>query len=162
MRPAGSQRAATNLGQDSFHHLRLPDQPHRRTVGWVTMRDLLFTNSTARLSEVMLRESFYPKPDMPFAEAMRLVLDRNYPVCPVCDDEHVLVGLVAAIGMYAVAAYQPSPHALLLAVVVWLAMVGSCVASSISGADGAAHLEALTVPIQPPRRASFLPPPPTW
>jgi len=45
-----------------------------------------------------------------------------------------LVGLVAAVGMYIVAAYQHTPNALLLAVVVWLAMIGSCVASGISGA----------------------------
>jgi len=45
-----------------------------------------------------------------------------------------IVGLVAAIGMYIVAAFQHAPNALLLAVVVWLAMVGSCVASGVSGA----------------------------
>jgi magnesium transporter len=45
-----------------------------------------------------------------------------------------MVGLVAAIGMYVVAAYQHIPNALPLAVVVWLAMVGSCVASGVSGA----------------------------
>lgn len=45
-----------------------------------------------------------------------------------------LVGLVAAVGMYIVAAYQHTPNALLLAVVVWLAMIGSCVASGVSGA----------------------------
>jgi magnesium transporter len=45
-----------------------------------------------------------------------------------------LVGLVAAIGMYVVASYQHAPNALALAFVVWLAMIGSCVASGISGA----------------------------
>jgi magnesium transporter len=45
-----------------------------------------------------------------------------------------IVGLVAAIGMYIVAAFQHAPNALLLAAVVWLAMVGSCVASGVSGA----------------------------
>jgi len=36
--------------------------------------------------------------------------------------------------MYHVAAWQNSDHALLLAIVVWLAMIGSCVASGVSGA----------------------------
>jgi magnesium transporter len=45
-----------------------------------------------------------------------------------------LVGLVAALGMYFVATMQQSPHALVLAIVVWLAMVGSCVASGVCGA----------------------------
>jgi magnesium transporter len=45
-----------------------------------------------------------------------------------------IVGLVAATGMFIVASYQKSPDALVLAFVVWLAMVGSCVASGIAGA----------------------------
>ena len=45
-----------------------------------------------------------------------------------------MVGLVAALGMFFIATMQKSPHALMLAVVVWLAMIGSCVASGLSGA----------------------------
>ena len=45
-----------------------------------------------------------------------------------------LVGLVAAIGMYVVATYQHASHAFLLALVVWLAMVGACVMSGVCGA----------------------------
>ena len=45
-----------------------------------------------------------------------------------------LVGLVAAICMYVVAAVKHMPNALMLSVVVFLAMIGSCV---ISGALGA-------------------------
>jgi magnesium transporter len=44
------------------------------------------------------------------------------------------VGVFAGVGMYFVAAGQGSPHALALAIVVFLAMVGSCVASGLSGA----------------------------
>jgi len=43
-------------------------------------------------------------------------------------------GLVAALGMYIVATLQHNPNALVLSVVVWIALVGSCVASGISGA----------------------------
>jgi len=233
-----------------------------KLAGVITMRDLLFSAGTVALRDIMLRDVFYLKPELPLAEAMRLVLDRHYPVYPVCDDQGLLiglvrgqamfeeqaieitaqvgamvgvekeerlatpwqqslkfrhpwlqlnlltafaagavvgifqdtvdrlvilalflpvlagqsgntgcqalavtlrgltlgelksgkertlvmkeallgllngaiVGLVAAIGMYIVAAFQHAPNALLLAVVVWLAMVGSCVASGISGA----------------------------
>ena len=45
-----------------------------------------------------------------------------------------LVGLVAAIGMYVVASIQKLPSALMLSVVVFLAMIGSCVISGICGA----------------------------
>jgi len=45
-----------------------------------------------------------------------------------------LVGLVAAICMYAVATFQHLPSAFMLGVVVFLAMIGSCVISGICGA----------------------------
>ncbi len=43
------------------------------------------------------------------------------------------VGLTAAIGMYVVAILQHSPNAFMLSVVVFVAMIGSCIISSISG-----------------------------
>ena len=45
-----------------------------------------------------------------------------------------LVGLAAAVGMYVVATIQHSPSASMLSVVVFLAMVSSCIISGISGA----------------------------
>ncbi|MGA7984411.1 MAG: magnesium transporter [Burkholderiales bacterium] len=44
------------------------------------------------------------------------------------------VGLMAALGMYVVATGQNAGHPVLLALVVFLAMVGSCIASGLSGA----------------------------
>jgi magnesium transporter len=44
------------------------------------------------------------------------------------------VGLLAAIGMYLTASSQDSAHPFLLAFVVFLAMIGACVASGVSGA----------------------------
>jgi magnesium transporter len=45
-----------------------------------------------------------------------------------------LVGFSAGVGMYVVARSQGNPKALLLALVVMLAMIGSCVVSGLSGA----------------------------
>ena len=45
-----------------------------------------------------------------------------------------LVGVTAGIGMFIVATAQQNPHALVLAMVVMFAMVGSCVISGIAGA----------------------------
>jgi magnesium transporter len=45
-----------------------------------------------------------------------------------------LVGLVAAIGMYVVATVEHLPSATILSIVVFLAMIGSCVISGICGA----------------------------
>jgi magnesium transporter len=46
----------------------------------------------------------------------------------------VLVGVVAAICMYVVASVKHLPHALMLSLVVFLAMIGSCVISGVIGA----------------------------
>jgi magnesium transporter len=43
-------------------------------------------------------------------------------------------GIVAALGMYIVATLQHNPNALLLSLVVWFALVGSCIASGVCGA----------------------------
>ncbi|MDO8412972.1 MAG: magnesium transporter, partial [Gallionellaceae bacterium] len=45
-----------------------------------------------------------------------------------------LVGLVAAIGMYVIAIVQHLHSAIMLSIVVFLAMIGSCVISGICGA----------------------------
>ncbi len=45
-----------------------------------------------------------------------------------------LVGVSAAVGMYVVARSQGNPSALLLSLVVFLAMIGSCVVSGLAGA----------------------------
>jgi magnesium transporter len=45
-----------------------------------------------------------------------------------------LVGLTAGLGMYVVATLQKNPSAPVLALIVFMAMIGSCVVSGISGA----------------------------
>jgi len=44
------------------------------------------------------------------------------------------VGLAAAIGMYVIASGQANDHPVMLSIVVFFAMIGSCVASGLSGA----------------------------
>jgi len=62
-------------------------------VGVVVMRDLLFADRAQRLSDIMLRDPFSLTPQMPLRDAMKLVLNRHYPVYPVSDNGK-LVGLV--------------------------------------------------------------------
>ena len=72
-----------------------------KLIGIITMRDLLFAEDDARLGDLMLRDPFFLKPDMPLSEAMKLVLYRHYPVYPVCDERGILVGLVRGERMFA-------------------------------------------------------------
>lgn len=71
-----------------------------RLLGIITMRDLLFAEDGVPLEALMLRNPFFLTPGLPLAEAMKLVLNRHYPVYPVCDDAGVLVGLVRGVAMF--------------------------------------------------------------
>jgi magnesium transporter len=69
-------------------------------LGIVTMRDLLFSDRARRLEQVMLRGAFVLHAAMPMRDAMRLVLDRHYPVYPVVDAEQRLIGLARGQTMF--------------------------------------------------------------
>lgn len=71
-----------------------------RLLGIVTMRDLLFSDRGRKLEQVMLRGAFALRASMAVKDAMRLVLDRHYPVYPVLDAEQRLVGLVRGQTMF--------------------------------------------------------------
>ena len=80
-------------------------------LGIVTMRDLLFSNHAAALRNVMLRDPFALQADMPLMDAMKLVLDRHYPVYPVVDANKRLVGLVRGQSMFEAQAIEISLQA---------------------------------------------------
>jgi magnesium transporter len=77
-----------------------------KLLGVVTMRDLLFADNDVRLDAIMLRDVFFLKPSMPVSDAMKLVLDRHYPVYPVCDEAGVLLGLVRGQTLFHARAYE--------------------------------------------------------
>ncbi len=80
-------------------------------LGIITMRDLLFSTRERTLDEVMLRGPFALHAAMPVQDAMRLVLDRHYPVYPVVDAERRLMGLVRGQTMFEAQAYEFSLQA---------------------------------------------------
>lgn len=80
-------------------------------LGIVTMRDLLFSTPDHTLDEIMLRGAFALHAAMPMEDAMRLVLDRHYPVYPVVDAERRLIGLVRGQTMFEAQAYEISLQA---------------------------------------------------
>jgi magnesium transporter len=73
---------------------------NNKLCGIITMRDLLFADDHQHLESLMLRNAFTLKPDTPLNDAMKSVLDRHYPVYPVCDEAGVLVGLVRGQAMF--------------------------------------------------------------
>jgi len=79
-----------------------------RLLGLVTMRDLLFADKSRRLQDIMLTELFFLKPQMALNDAMKLAVNRHYPVYPVCDGQGRLVGLVRGQVMFQAGAFEIS------------------------------------------------------
>jgi magnesium transporter len=82
-----------------------------RLVGIVTMRDLLISDRALTLQEVMLRQPFLLRAHTPLMDAMKQVLNRHYPIYPVCDEEDRLVGLVRGQAMFEKQAIEISAQA---------------------------------------------------
>ena len=79
-----------------------------KLVGIVTMRDLLLSDRSAKLRDVMLRDPFYLTPEMEMPEAMKLVVRRHFPVYPVCESDGTFVGIVRGQALFEEQAYEIS------------------------------------------------------
>ena len=77
-----------------------------RLLGLFTMRDLLFNDGATPLGEVMLREPFTLSPTLAVSEAMKLTLNRHFPVYPVKDEDGRLVGLVRGSAIFEEEAFE--------------------------------------------------------
>ena len=82
-----------------------------RLVGVVVMREMLLGDRTQRLEEIMLRDPFFLTPDMKLTDAMRSVLNRHFPVYPVCEPDGRLVGLVRGQSLFEAQAIEISAQA---------------------------------------------------
>jgi len=82
-----------------------------RLLGIVTMRDLLFSDHASQLKNVMYRDPFALPANLELMDAMKLVLDRHYPVYPVIDEDKRLVGLVRGQAMFEAQAIEISMQA---------------------------------------------------
>lgn len=82
-----------------------------RLVGVVVMREMILGDRAQRLEEIMLPDPFFLTPDMKLTDAMRAVLNRHYPVYPVCEPDGRLVGLVRGQTMFEVQAIEISAQA---------------------------------------------------
>ena len=82
-----------------------------RLVGVVVMREMLLGQRSQRLDEIMLRDPFFLTPEMTLTEAMRSVLNRHYPVYPVCEPDGTLIGLVRGQTMFEAQAIEISAQA---------------------------------------------------
>ncbi len=65
-----------------------------RLLGLLVMRDLMLAEPETKLAEVMVRDPFKLDPEMELTEAMKMVVNKHYPVYPVCSKDGILLGLV--------------------------------------------------------------------
>jgi magnesium transporter len=84
---------------------------HGRLVGVVVMREMLLAERSQRLEEIMLRDPFFLTPGMKLTDAMRAVLNRHYPVYPVCEPDCRLLGLVRGQTLFEAQAIEISAQA---------------------------------------------------
>jgi len=63
-------------------------------LGVLVMRDLLLADPAQRVTEIMIRDSFFLTPRTSVFEAVRTVWNKHYPVYPVCNEKGKLIGLV--------------------------------------------------------------------
>ena len=82
-----------------------------RLVGVVTFRDLLLSEREKSLGEIMLRDPFSLRPEMPLREAWKATLNRHFPVYPVCNEDGSLVGLVRGSALFEEQAFEISAQA---------------------------------------------------
>lgn len=79
-----------------------------RLLGLLVMRDLMLADPDAKLADVMLNDPFHLDPTIELTEAMRLVVNKHYPVYPVCSKDGVLLGLVRGQALFEARAIEIS------------------------------------------------------
>ncbi len=99
------------ITRQSFVTYAFVEDGKGRLIGVITFRDLLFADEQRPLGEIMLKDPFTLKPDMPLQEAWKAVLNRHFPVYPVCDVDRRLVGLVRGSSLFEEQAVEISAQA---------------------------------------------------
>jgi magnesium transporter len=72
------------------------------------MRELLLADRASTLDDIMIRDVFFFTSDLQLRDAMKLSLNRHYPVYPVCDADRKLLGEIRGESMFEEQAYQIS------------------------------------------------------
>jgi magnesium transporter len=82
-----------------------------RLLGVLTMRDLMLASPSSTIDTVMIASPFYLRSDMLLMDAMREVLNKHFPIYPVCDASGKLVGLIRGTTMFEKQAIEISAQA---------------------------------------------------
>lgn len=80
-------------------------------LGVIVMRELLLGRGDQRLGEIMVPKPFYLTPELGLTDAMRAVLNKHYPVYPICEPGGKLLGLIRGQEMFEAEAIEISSQA---------------------------------------------------
>ncbi|MGL6290657.1 MAG: magnesium transporter [Silanimonas sp.] len=83
----------------------------QRLQGVVAFRELLYADRAQALDDVMLRNPFALSPSAPLIKAMHDVVQRHYPVYPICEADGTLVGQVRGQALFEQQAFEISAQA---------------------------------------------------
>lgn len=108
--------------RETIEDLRSLTQRDFITYGYVTsednklkgiliFRDLMLASPDQLIDEVMHKDLFTLRPETKLTDAMKLVLNRHYPVYPVCDESGHLVGLLRGQALFEARAIEISAQA---------------------------------------------------
>jgi magnesium transporter len=82
-----------------------------RLLGVIVMRELLLGQPDQKLSEIMIKDPFFLTPELELTDAMKKVLNKHYPVYPICEPDGRLIGLVRGQNMFEAQAIDISAQA---------------------------------------------------
>jgi magnesium transporter len=82
-----------------------------KLIGVVAFRELLFAKDEQPLTELMVKDPFSLKPDLPVVDAMKAALKWHLPVYPVVDGSGRLVGTVRGQSLFEHQAFELSAQA---------------------------------------------------
>jgi len=66
----------------------------QKLLGLVVMRDLLLAGLSTTVDDIMIRKPFALSPSMEIGDAIKAAVRRHYPVYPIVDADHKLIGVV--------------------------------------------------------------------
>lgn len=73
---------------------------NNRLEGLITMRDLLFAQGDAKVSDIMVIHPFYFTASTTQDDAAKEIIQRHYPIYPVCDDDGRLLGVLRGYAIF--------------------------------------------------------------
>ena len=79
-----------------------------KLLGLLVMRDLMLADPQTRLQDVMIPRPFALTPRLELTEAMKLVVNKHYPVYPVSDEAGHLLGVVRGQNLFEARAIEIS------------------------------------------------------